>query len=267
MITVIVAPASSTARGLAPPSSPATTDGSPNTPLPRMLLIASATMLQRPSARTSCGCAPRRGWVVTAPLYHKPSGHAGVIGAPRRRAVHKEFGVRYSYATHLECSLTGERYDITRLQGLSAAKKPLLARYDLEALRRELPREAIEARAAGASERAHREPRRGRDATHPAAAQRPPAWLPARHRQGRGPPADRLIQGARAVSGGVDGTPARCAPRRHPHQRQCRRRHGRLCRPGGHGGGVLLPRRHPRGQPERDRAPGRGGLSRQRPHQ
>jgi len=57
--------------------------------------------------------------------------------------------VRYSYATHLECSLTGERYDITRLQGLSAAKKPLLARYDLEALRRELPREAIEARAAG----------------------------------------------------------------------------------------------------------------------
>ena len=57
--------------------------------------------------------------------------------------------MRYSYATHLECSLTGERYDITRLQGLSAAKKPLLARYDLEALRRELPREAIEARAAG----------------------------------------------------------------------------------------------------------------------
>ena len=57
--------------------------------------------------------------------------------------------MRYSYATHLECSLTGERYDIARLQGLSAAKKPLLARYDLEALRREVPRDAITARAAG----------------------------------------------------------------------------------------------------------------------
>jgi len=54
--------------------------------------------------------------------------------------------VRYSYATHLECSLTAERYDIARLQGLSAAKKPLLARYDLAALKREVPRDAIEAR-------------------------------------------------------------------------------------------------------------------------
>src|SRR5579862_333629 len=87
MITVIAAPASSTARGLALPSSPATTDGSPNTPLPRMLLIASATMLQRPSARTSCGCAPRSGWVVTAPLYHKAVGTRGRdrCAAPPRR--------------------------------------------------------------------------------------------------------------------------------------------------------------------------------------
>ena len=54
--------------------------------------------------------------------------------------------MRYSYATHLECSLTAERYDIARLQGLSAAKKPLLARYDLAALKREVPRDAIEAR-------------------------------------------------------------------------------------------------------------------------
>jgi threonine synthase len=57
--------------------------------------------------------------------------------------------VRYSYATHLECSLTQERYDIGKLQGLSAAKKPLLARYDLAALRRELPREALAARPPG----------------------------------------------------------------------------------------------------------------------
>jgi threonine synthase len=57
--------------------------------------------------------------------------------------------VRYSYATHLECSLTGERYDIGRVQGLSAAKKPLLARYDLASLRRELPRDALASRPPG----------------------------------------------------------------------------------------------------------------------
>ena len=54
--------------------------------------------------------------------------------------------MRYSYATHLECSATGERHDIGRLQGLSRAGKPLLARYELEALRRELRRADIESR-------------------------------------------------------------------------------------------------------------------------
>jgi threonine synthase len=57
--------------------------------------------------------------------------------------------VRYTYATHLECSVTAERSDIGTLQGLSAAGKPLLARYDLAALRREVKREVIEARAPG----------------------------------------------------------------------------------------------------------------------
>ena len=57
--------------------------------------------------------------------------------------------MRYSYATHLECSLTAERYDIGALQGLSAAKKPLLVRYDLGALRREVTREDVAARAPG----------------------------------------------------------------------------------------------------------------------
>jgi threonine synthase len=56
--------------------------------------------------------------------------------------------VRYSYATHLECSVTGQRYDIGQLQGLSAAGKPLLVRYDLAALGRALDRERIAARAA-----------------------------------------------------------------------------------------------------------------------
>jgi threonine synthase len=57
--------------------------------------------------------------------------------------------VRHSYATHLECSATGERHDISRLQGLSAAGKPLLARYDLAALRREVPRAEIASRTPG----------------------------------------------------------------------------------------------------------------------
>ncbi|MGH8277044.1 MAG: threonine synthase, partial [Steroidobacteraceae bacterium] len=59
------------------------------------------------------------------------------------------FEVRYSYATHLECSATGERHEIGKLQGLSAAKKPLLARYDLNALKREVTRRDIETRPAG----------------------------------------------------------------------------------------------------------------------
>jgi threonine synthase len=57
--------------------------------------------------------------------------------------------VSYSYATHLECSSTGERYDIGRLRGLSAVGKPLLARYDLGALRREVMRQEIEDREPG----------------------------------------------------------------------------------------------------------------------
>ena len=38
------------------------------------------------------------------------------------------------FMTHLECSLTGERYDAKRAQGLSKAGKPLLVRYDLAAI-------------------------------------------------------------------------------------------------------------------------------------
>jgi threonine synthase len=57
--------------------------------------------------------------------------------------------VRYSYATHLEDSVSAERYDIAKLQGLSSTRKPLLARYDLVALKRDLPRESMDARAPG----------------------------------------------------------------------------------------------------------------------
>jgi threonine synthase len=39
------------------------------------------------------------------------------------------------FVTHLECSLTGERHEADRLQNLSRAGKPLLVRYDLDAIR------------------------------------------------------------------------------------------------------------------------------------
>jgi threonine synthase len=53
---------------------------------------------------------------------------------------------RPTFVTHLECSLTGERYAADRLQGLSAAGKPLLVRYDLDGVRATLTREALAAR-------------------------------------------------------------------------------------------------------------------------
>ena len=53
-----------------------------------------------------------------------------------------------SFVTHLECSLTGERYDADRLHGLSRAGRPLLVRYDLAGVGAALDREALAARGA-----------------------------------------------------------------------------------------------------------------------
>ncbi|MBS0503273.1 MAG: threonine synthase [Proteobacteria bacterium] len=55
---------------------------------------------------------------------------------------------RPTYVTHLECSATGQEYPPDTLLGLSRAGKPLLVRYDLERMRREWSREAVEARPA-----------------------------------------------------------------------------------------------------------------------
>jgi len=52
----------------------------------------------------------------------------------------------FSFLSHLECSVTGERYDADVVQGLSAVGKPLLARYDLEAARAAVTREDIAGR-------------------------------------------------------------------------------------------------------------------------
>ena len=51
--------------------------------------------------------------------------------------------------THLECSLTGERYEAGQVHNLSRAGKPLLVRYDLEAAKRTLTRESIASRPTG----------------------------------------------------------------------------------------------------------------------
>ena len=52
-----------------------------------------------------------------------------------------------TFVTHLECSLTGERHEADRLQGLSRAGAPLLVRYDLEKLARAVTKETLMRRA------------------------------------------------------------------------------------------------------------------------
>ena len=51
-----------------------------------------------------------------------------------------------SLVTHLECSLTGERYEAGQVHNLSRAGKPLLVRYDLEAAARTLTRDSLAGR-------------------------------------------------------------------------------------------------------------------------
>ena len=53
---------------------------------------------------------------------------------------------RPTFVTHLECSLTGERYDADRLHGLSSAGRPLLVRYDLDAVKAAVSRDTLAAR-------------------------------------------------------------------------------------------------------------------------
>jgi threonine synthase len=53
---------------------------------------------------------------------------------------------RPTFVSHLECSLTGERFEADQLHGLSTAGRPLLVRYDLAAAGKALRRDALEAR-------------------------------------------------------------------------------------------------------------------------
>jgi len=55
-------------------------------------------------------------------------------------------GERPTFVAHLECSLTGERYEADALHGLSNAGRPLLVRYDLGRVGKALSRDALDAR-------------------------------------------------------------------------------------------------------------------------
>ncbi len=53
---------------------------------------------------------------------------------------------RRTFVSHLECALTGERYEADRLHGLSAAGRPLVVRYDLAGVRAALTAEVLAGR-------------------------------------------------------------------------------------------------------------------------
>jgi threonine synthase len=53
------------------------------------------------------------------------------------------------FVTHLDCSLTGERYPVGQPHNLSAAGKPLLVRYDMEKASRTITRDSLAQRPAG----------------------------------------------------------------------------------------------------------------------
>ena len=50
---------------------------------------------------------------------------------------------RNNFVTHLECSLTGKKYEKNKIHGLSDEGKPLLVRYDLEAMKRVVSRDDV----------------------------------------------------------------------------------------------------------------------------
>jgi threonine synthase len=53
---------------------------------------------------------------------------------------------RPTFVTHLECSATGARYPADELHNLSRERKPLLVRYDLEAIKKELSKQTLAGR-------------------------------------------------------------------------------------------------------------------------
>src|SRR5215469_15072613 len=51
-----------------------------------------------------------------------------------------------TFVTHLECGLTGERYEADVIHGLSKAGRPLLVRYDLDGVAKALTKDMLASR-------------------------------------------------------------------------------------------------------------------------
>ncbi len=51
--------------------------------------------------------------------------------------------MKKNYLSHLECSITGKKYEANKIHGLSEAGRPLLVRYDLQTLKKEVSRDDI----------------------------------------------------------------------------------------------------------------------------
>ena len=181
---------------------------------------------------------------------------------------------RPTFVTHLECAMHGRPlrggHAAQSLQGRKAAAGALRPRRREEGADQgraeRAPGRSVEmARAsARAQGRKHRQPRRGCDAADFAAEAREEARRRRDHREGRRPPADRLVQGARPRDGGVDGEGARRQAHGDADQRQCRRGARRLREPLRHPHHHLLSGGYARDQSLRDRARRRARLSRQR---
>ncbi len=54
-----------------------------------------------------------------------------------------------TFVTHLECSMTGQRYEADRIHGLSEVGRPMLVRYDLDALGAALSKQDMATRSGG----------------------------------------------------------------------------------------------------------------------
>ena len=72
-----------------------------------------------------------------------------------------------SLVTHLECSLTGERYEAGKPHNLSKAGKPMLVRYDFDAVKQTLTRESIASREPGMAASTSSSTMRGSPAAKP----------------------------------------------------------------------------------------------------
>ena len=175
--------------------------------------------------------------------------------------------------THLECSLTGERYEAGQVHNLSRSGQA--AARSLRSRRGEADADAREpcGREPGMWKWRELLPHDGRAGQPGRAGNADRRACQDRGCEGasnllvkdEGRLADRLVQGARAGDGGDDGEAVRDRADRNADQRQCRRGARRLWRAGGDRDDRHLPGRNAGDQRHRDRGLWRARLCRRRP--